>query len=129
MSAPEKETPGAGRRTGGKGEHDNHHPDIIAPNIADLSQSGERERLLEEAVTFLMAWAPEGPWMLTAIVPDSGRIQTVTFEAGKQAEMRDWIEERQGKWNMYFTVNRTNGDIGSKPKKADMAARRAARRC
>ena len=122
MSAPEKETPGAGRRTGGKGEHDNHHPDIIPPNIDDLSQPGERERLLDEAVGFLMDWFPDGPWILTSIVPDSGRIITTTFAAGEQSKMRQWIEERQGKWNLYFTVNRTYGNIGSKPKKADMAA-------
>lgn len=58
--------------------------------------------------------------MLTSIVPDSGRINTVTFEAGKQGEMRDWIEERQGKWNMYFTVNPIIRPMGSKPKKTDM---------
>ncbi|MEM6824443.1 MAG: primase-helicase family protein [Pseudomonadota bacterium] len=122
----QKETPGAGQRTGGKGEHDNHHPDIIAPNIADLSQRGEPDRLLDEAVAFLMDWCRDGPWVLTSIVPDGGTT-TETFHAtdASIAQMRTWIGARLGKQNIYFTVNRTYGDVESKPNKGAIAAIRA----
>lgn len=73
-----------------------------------------------EAVQFLQAWAEEGPWVLTSIVPDSGRITTTTFEAGSQAKMRAWIDERQGKQNIYFTVNPVIRPINNKPAKTDI---------
>lgn len=73
-----------------------------------------------EAVQFLQAWSEAGPWVLTSIVPDGGRIQTTTFKAGEQSKMADWIEERQGRQNLYFTVNPTLHAVSSKPKKTDM---------
>lgn len=73
-----------------------------------------------DAVQFLQAWAEKGPWVLTAIIPDGGRTTTATFEAGQQAAMRDWIEERQGRQNIYFTVNPVTRPVSSKPKKTEI---------
>ena len=72
-----------------------------------------------EAIQFLQAWTPEGLWQLTAIVPD-GKITTVTFRSDQSKEARAWIEERQGRENMYFTVNPVMRSMNIKPKKADM---------
>ena len=73
------------------------------------------------AVQFLQAWAEQGPWCLTSIIPDGGKTTTVTFKLGEQSKMREWIEERQGRQNIYFTVNPVMRAMYSKPKKTDMA--------
>lgn len=78
-----------------------------------------------DAVQFLQGWASEGPWVLTSIPPDKGpddRTDTATFTAKQAEEMGGWIEDRQGKQNIYFTVNRTFRPATSKPSKADIAA-------
>jgi hypothetical protein len=74
-----------------------------------------------EAIQFLQAWAPEDNWQLTAIVPD-GKIITTTFVPGpdRNKAVRAWIDDRQGRENMYFTVNPVLRPMNIKPKKADM---------
>ncbi|QIG74938.1 integrase protein [Rhizobium phage RHph_I72] len=57
------------------------------------------------AIQFLQAWSPDDPWQLTAIVPD-GRVTTTTFDGEDRVKRaRKWIEERNGRENIYFTVN------------------------
>lgn len=73
-----------------------------------------------DAVQFLQAWAPEGPWVLTSIMVDGGRTNTATFQAGDQKHMGEWLEERQGKQNIYFTVNPVTKAVSSKPKKTEI---------
>lgn len=77
-----------------------------------------------DAVQFLQAWAPEGPWVLTSIVPD-GKTDTATFTPDNAVLMPQWIEARQGRQNIYFTVNPTNGPMNSKPRKSDIRGMRA----
>lgn len=69
-----------------------------------------------EAIQFLQAWTPEGFWQLTAIVPD-GKISTVTFKSDQAAEARKWIDEKQGRENLYFTVNALIKPMNMKAKK------------
>jgi P4 family phage/plasmid primase-like protien len=78
-----------------------------------------------DAVQFLFGWAPEGPWVLTSIVPDGGKTDTATFGPASVPQMQDWIEGRQGVQNIYFTVNRTSRAMNIKPKKTDIRAARA----
>lgn len=73
-----------------------------------------------DALQFLQAWAEKGPWVLTSIIPDGGKTNTQTFTASQLGEMRDWIEERQGKQNVYFTVNPVMRPLQSKAKKTDI---------
>lgn len=63
--------------------------------------------------------------MLTSIVPDGGRTTTVTFQAGQSREVIDWLEERQGRQNIYFTVNPVMRPMSSKPKKIDIRGMQA----
>ena len=72
-----------------------------------------------QAIQFLQGWTPEGLWQLTSIVPD-GKITTVTFRSDQAREAREWIEERQGRENIYFTVNPVLRAMSIKPKKEDM---------
>jgi hypothetical protein len=74
-----------------------------------------------ESIQFLQAWAPEDNWQLTAIVPD-GKIITQTFAPGDERakNARKWIDDRQGRENIYFTVNPLIRAMNAKPKKEDM---------
>lgn len=79
----------------------------------------------DASIDFLSHWTPDGPWVLTSIVPDSGRITTTTFLKDKIADMRAWIDERQGRQNVYFAVNPTIKPLNSKAKKSDMLGLKA----
>lgn len=78
-----------------------------------------------DAVQFLQGWCPEGPWLLTSIIPDGGKTDTVTFTSAEVAKLRDWIEGHQGVQNIYFTVNTTIRPMSVKPKKTDIRGMRA----
>lgn len=97
--------------------------------VPETGGARDHEHLLPDpdaAVAFLEAWRPGGPWVLTSIVPD-GKTTTATFpgtEAGVE-QMRGWIDRRQGRENIYFTVNRTFGEHESKPKKLHIRAAHA----
>lgn len=74
----------------------------------------------KSSIDFLKRWYPQGPWVLTAIVPD-GRIETRSFAAEKWVEAADWIESHQGKENIYFQVNPVLRALSSKASKEDIA--------
>lgn len=78
-----------------------------------------------DAIAFLKQWAPQGPWVLTAINPERGgnekqRIQTRTFFPDKEKECGVWINQWQGNRNIYFTVNHVREPMNSKPEKKDI---------
>lgn len=58
------------------------------------------------AIDFLRWLRPTGPWSLVALIPD-GKDNGATFTADQQEKMRKWIEERQGKQNIYYQLNPT----------------------
>jgi len=72
------------------------------------------------AVNFLRKWLPEGPWVLTAIVPD-GLTETVTFPCQDWHLVTRWVDDRQGKKNIYFQVNPARRALSSKSSKEDIA--------
>ena len=67
----------------------------------------------DAALSFLERWGP--PWALSAIHPtrkvkrkdgsESKLIQGKLFQQADFSEMAEWIAERNGKFNMYFSVN------------------------
>jgi hypothetical protein len=73
-----------------------------------------------QAVDFLWQWTPEGPWLLSAIVPDSRIIETREFTDPDAAF--EWIEQCNGERNLYFSVNRTKPGLSRKASKADITA-------
>lgn len=73
-----------------------------------------------EALAFLNRWCPHGPWVLTSIIPD-GVTTTKTFALDSVEAMGQWIEERQGKQNLYFHVNPTRRPLDVKASKEDIA--------
>ena len=71
------------------------------------------------ALDFLNHWQPAGPWTLSAIEPvRDGGIETRTF-AGTDDVTR-WIDQWQGKRNLYFSVNQPKLRTNKKAGKADI---------
>ena len=73
----------------------------------------------QATVDFLYLWAPQGPWVLTAIHPDRKGTETATFRPKTEKKMRKWLTERSDK-NLYFLVNTPMRDLKSKAKKTDI---------
>lgn len=107
------------------------------PKHTPISEAGAIEdasNLLgdtETALRFIKAFRPEGGTIvLVAITPNdpvtsatfpNGPIVARSFNVADTAALRAWIDERQGRANLYFTVNTTHGPMDKKPTKADMA--------
>ena len=72
----------------------------------------------DKALAFLKALRRDGPWVLTAIIPD-GATTTRTFEAADETGVRQFIEINNATKNIYFTGNPC-GRPSRKPTKADM---------
>jgi len=70
--------------------------------------------------SFLQAFHPGGPWVLTSITVDRKGMETVTF-----SEMQDavtWAAKHNGKRNLYFNVNRSSRPLTKKAQKDDITA-------
>ena len=72
------------------------------------------------AVEFLQKLRADGPWVLTAIGPDSRVIVTHTFTTTESSA--PVIAEHEGNSNLYYSINPVKRSIGKKAKKADIAA-------
>lgn len=72
------------------------------------------------AVDFLQWWRPGGPWVLTAIEPDSRGTNTTTFSDKTLEQLIVWLQSLNGKRNIYFHVNQVRGVMTSKAKREDI---------
>lgn len=69
----------------------------------------------KKAVEFLMKWKKSGPWVLTAIQTDKKAITTTTLKTKEEAV--SWVNDFNGRRNIYFHVNSTIKDMNSKAQK------------
>src|SRR5262245_49743313 len=72
------------------------------------------------SVAWLRRWAPQGPWVLTAIDADEGYIRTRGFGAADEQAMRAFITEWRTRRGLYFQVNpdlRAPADVEKKARK------------
>jgi len=76
------------------------------------------------ALTFIKEFRPKGTICLVSITPD-GPTETRTFDVMDTVGLRDWIDARQGRMNIYFTPNEVKGYPSKKPSKSDMVEARA----
>lgn len=78
------------------------------------------------AIAFLERHAPEGPWLLVAIDAETGAIEASSFmpEGGGVDAAAQWIAARDGKKNLYFTVNEPTRGLRKKATKEQMARAR-----
>lgn len=74
------------------------------------------------AVDFLRWWAPNGPWVLTAIEVDQKSTRTETFDAENQDRLKGWVEEQNNSKNIYFHVNPVRREVRRKVAREDLAA-------
>lgn len=72
------------------------------------------------AIEFLKKLRPEGPWVLTSILPNKGVIETRTFDNSNFKNMQIWIDKYQNSRNIYYTLNTVKRAISSKPQKTDI---------
>src|SRR5258705_8962510 len=57
------------------------------------------------AIDFLKQLRPCGPWVLTAIAPQDGKIETITAKTADQID--EFVHKHSGQRNLYFSVNPT----------------------
>lgn len=74
----------------------------------------------DAALAFLRRWAPSGPWVLTSIRTDRKAINTRTLWPSDEAAVVSWLEEFNGKRNIYFHVNPPIKDISKKAEREDI---------
>jgi len=74
------------------------------------------------ALAFLQRWAPEGPWVLTAIQADRKAIATATFRPASLHQLEQWLEQYNGHRNIYFHVNPVLRDVTKKAEREDIRA-------
>lgn len=72
------------------------------------------------AVSFLQRFHPTGPWALTGISPDKKVIQTRSFSPGQEEACRQWLDERNGRLNLYFHTNLPMSELRKKAEKTDI---------
>lgn len=78
------------------------------------------------AVEFLRLLDPHGRHHLSAIDPDTGAIESRAFGVAEWDAIRNWIEHRNGKRNLYYSVNEPIANAPhSKLSKAHIATARA----
>src|SRR5215212_1649380 len=71
------------------------------------------------AIEFLEKLQPDGPWVLTAIIPD-GPTETITATTAE--DVSAFVCKNNGTKNIYYSVNPTRTAMTSKAAKADIAA-------
>lgn len=79
----------------------------------------------KEALGFLKDWCGSNPRVLTSIAEDRP-IETAVFTEHMDVQSERWIDNRQGKANIYFTPNVVSEAFAkerwpTKPKKSDIA--------
>lgn len=114
MADHEKETPGAGQHTGGKGLDKSVNHIINGDSIARNGAGADQEGLLQ----FLVGWSEDGPWWPTAIPREGGNTETQTFT--DPGALREWVARRVGRQNLYFSVNDLAPDTRKKARKDEV---------
>lgn len=75
---------------------------------------------LDQTISFLRRWAPEGPWALSAIDPDTRKIETRTFYPETEDHCRQFLDKWVGSRNLYFHVNAVRGELSKKAQREDI---------
>ena len=70
---------------------------------------------------FLKQFRPRGPWVLTAIPVEGGKLNTVTFAACEEKKVEAWLKENGAEHNIYFSVNPTTSAVSKKASRQDIA--------
>ena len=71
---------------------------------------------------FLKKFRPKGPWVLTAIPVEGGKLDTVTFAVCEEKKVDAWLTKFGEDHNIYFSVNPTIAAVSKKASRADIKA-------
>jgi hypothetical protein len=84
----------------------------------------KQARFGTKAVRFLQQLYPNGPWVLTAIIPEGGSGATTTATFSDPEEAREFIAEHniERAENLHYSINPTKERLRSKASKQDIAA-------
>ena len=91
----------------------NRQPDLT------VERSAEKQKNRVQSVEFLQRLRPNGPWVLTAIMPD-GPTKTITTQSAD--EVIGFIREYNGQCNIHYSVNPLRRAVSKKATKLDVAA-------
>ena len=69
---------------------------------------------------FLKKFRPKGPWVLTAIPVEGGKLNTVTFAACEEKKIESWLTKNGKGHNIYFSVNPTIATVTKKASRQDI---------
>jgi hypothetical protein len=94
-------------------------PPTSPPAEPPAPATNESPAPADAAVSFLQRLRSDGPWVLTAIVPDG---PTATITAHDADAVRAFIREHDGCQNIYYSANPTTRALTSKARKRDIAA-------
>lgn len=72
------------------------------------------------AIDFLRKWSPSGPWVLAAIQVDRKGMNTKTFYPKDEDDLVNWLDQYNGKRNLYFHVNTPLRDLNKKAEREDI---------
>lgn len=72
------------------------------------------------ALEFLQRWSPSGHWVLTMIPVDGGGLVTRTFSTQSAQEAQNFIQQYNGKGNLYFSVNQPIRPLSKKAERSDI---------
>lgn len=78
-----------------------------------------------DALDFLTHWSSTGPWSLMAIEATDSSDQKPRWQFGRFdptiiTDLTNWLEERDGVWNLYFVPNQPIDTITTTPKKTQI---------
>lgn len=73
------------------------------------------------AIDFLKQFRPGGPWTLTAIPVEGGKLNTVTFAGDAEDKVEAWLAANGEGHNIYFSVNPTREAVSKKASREDIA--------
>jgi len=74
------------------------------------------------SLDFLKEFRPNGPWTLTAIPVDGGKLNTVTFTGEMEQKVEDWLTKNGEGHNIYFSVNPCREAVTKKASREDIHA-------
>jgi hypothetical protein len=72
------------------------------------------------SLDFLKKFRPNGPWVLTAVPVEGGKLTTVTFAAKDGKKVTAWLKRLGKDHNIYFSVNPTTSDVSKKASREDI---------
>src|SRR5690625_1146490 len=88
-----------------------HHNSEVSPQrqlggrpALEKTGSGSAPRVSAQSIRFLKQMDPSG-WHNLVMIQLAGKIDGRTFAPGSWDAMAQWIDERDGKGNLYFSVN------------------------